>query len=203
MAQTDTSPTVADLAAELDALRDEVSDLRDENEQLRDDVNELQAENDALRDQLDAQVDRIEWHNDIRNMENLRIDGIPVGRALEKRREEINALQDAHDTRTEQPDTELGVGLAMDDDARSNTYGATKQRALAVADVLPAVAGEEGARVGSDLKHRVENVRSESLAWVQLYRACEAVETMSEGAIEWDNTGETNYLHIHDASVLR
>lgn len=202
MAHADTSPTVADLADELDRLRDEVSTLRDENESLRDDVDELRDENERLHERLNAQSDRIEWHNDIRNMENLRIDGIPVGRALEKRREEINALQAAHDGGQAQPDTELSVGLEMERASWDDAYGATKQRALAIADILPSVAGEEGARVDTALKNRIENVRNESLAWVQLYRACEAVETMSDGAIEWDNDGTTNYLHIHDASVL-
>lgn len=203
MSHSESAPTIEDVAAELAELRDEVDSLRDENAELRAEVDDLREENTALREQVTEQSERISWSGSSRSMENLRIDGIPVGFAIEQRREEISALQAKHEQQSVQPDTELGVGLQMDPSAREDAYGVTKQRAVTIAETLPAVAGDEGARVDASLKRRVEGERGESLAWVQLYRACDALETMSDGALEWDDSGETKHILINDRTVLR
>jgi hypothetical protein len=79
----------------------------------------------------------------------------------------------------------------------------SEQRAISVVTNIRDVGGPQGAKAGKALKRAVERDRDESLQYTQLYRACDKLESMSDGAIKFvsDDGGATR-LHIDDEDVL-
>lgn len=201
--QPDEPGTDAPLRAELAELRAEMAEMRDDMAEMAEEIEELRAERDELRAELESESDRIQWRGGTRNIEDLRIDGIPVGLAISKREEEIAELREEIGEADVSPDTELGVALQLPAGVREDRYGVAEQRAIVIAQQLRSVAGPAGAKVDKRLMRRVERERDESIAWAQLYRACEALESLTDGGVTFvEEDDDTNRLRIDDASVL-
>ena len=201
--QPDEPGTDRSVRAQLADLRAEMAEMRDEMADMAEEISELRAENDTLRADLASQSDRIQWDGDTRCIEDLRIDEIPVGVAISKRGEEIEELREEIGEADVTPDTELGVALQLPDSVRHDRYGVAEQRAITIARHLRSVGGPAGSKVDKQLMRRVERERDESIAWPQLYRACEALESLTDGGVTFvGDADDTNRLRIDDASVL-
>lgn len=200
--QPDEPGTDVPLRAELADLRAEIAEMRDDMAEMAEEIDELRAERDELRAELESQSDRIQWGDGAHNISDLRIDGIPVGLAISKREAEIAELREEISEADVSPDTELDVALQLPAGVREDRYGVAEQRAIVVAQQLRSAAGPAGAKVGKQLMRRVERERDESLAWSQLYRACEALESLTDGGVTFVEDDDTNRLRIDDASVL-
>jgi hypothetical protein len=149
------------------------TDTDDEVEALRDRVAELEAEKE-------------------------RQDALITG-ALERIRE----LEERLEADESSPKTELEVALEAPPDVVTDRYNIAEQRALVVAEHLRDIGGPHGAKVDQNLVRIVEHEREESLAWSQIYRACEALESMTRGGIKFiDGDGGANRLHVEDDSLI-
>jgi hypothetical protein len=117
--------------------------------------------------------------------------------------ERIRELEERLEADESSPKTELEVALEASPDVVTDRYNVAEQRALVVAKHLRDIGGPHGAKVDKQLVRIVEREREESLAWSQMYRACEALESMTRGGIEFiDDDGGTNRLHVEDDSLL-
>ena len=201
--QPDEPGTDRSVRAQLADLRTEMAEMRDEMAEMAEEISELRAENDTLRAKLDSESDRIQWAGDSRHIEDLRIDGIPLGRAITKRAEEIEALREEIGEADGTLDTELDVALQLPRAVRADRYGAAEQRAIALAPHLRSVAGPAGVKVDKRLKRLVERECDQSLAWQQIYRICEALESLTDGGVTFvDEDEDANRLRIDDDSSL-
>jgi predicted RNase H-like nuclease (RuvC/YqgF family) len=201
--QPDDPGTDAPLRTEVADLRAEIAEMQDEMAEMAEEIEELRAERDDLRAEIASQSDRIQWAGETRHIEDLRIDGIPVGRAISMREEEIAELREEIGEAGVSPDTELGVALQLPAEVRADRYGVAEQRAITIARQIRSVAGNFGAKVDKRLMRCVERERDESIAWAQLYRACEALESLADGGVTFvERDDDTNRLRIDDASVL-
>jgi predicted nuclease with TOPRIM domain len=117
--------------------------------------------------------------------------------------ERIRELEERLEADESAPKTELDVALEAPPDVVTDQYNIAEQRALIVAEHLRDIGGPNGAKVDQKLVRIVEREREESLAWSQIYRACEALESMTRGEIEFiDDDGGDNRLHVNDDSLL-
>jgi predicted RNase H-like nuclease (RuvC/YqgF family) len=173
----------SDVAARLDKLESELADVRAENAQLADRVFELERENEELRDELGTSKDDIDRAH--RNIADVR--------------SEITEMQGIGDS--VETDTELEVALQRSPEERESYYSVAEQRAVVIAQALPSLGGDKGTKVQTDLKDAVEDERGEDVQWTQIYRACEALESMSDGAIVYIDD-DPNRLRVDDETVL-
>lgn len=168
----------ADVSAQIEALRGRVDGLEAALRDVREENRQLRSE---LAD-VSEHTDRLD-------------DGV---RAAHDR---IGNVEEQIDTGS--TTTELKVAIQMAPERREERYSKSEQRALTVATSIRDVGGPQGAKAGQELKRAVERDRDESLQYTQLYRACDKLESMSDGAIEFvsDDGGATR-LHIDDEDVL-
>lgn len=168
----------ADVSAQLEALRERIDGLE---AALRD----VRAENKQLRSELADVSD----HTD-------RVDD-----GVRKAHNRIGDVEEQIETGS--ATTELEVAIQMAPERREERYSESEQRAISVATNIADVGGPHGAKAGKALKRAVERDRDEDLQYNQLYRACDKLESMSDGAIEFvsDDDGATR-LHIEDEDVL-
>jgi uncharacterized protein YhaN len=98
------TPTNAELAEELEAIRQENEELREENRKLRETVSENTRQIDELKTQVEEKNERIdelenrvdeleddvdvEWRGD-RQLQNLWFDGVPIGKKLKSVSENV------------------------------------------------------------------------------------------------------------------
>lgn len=194
--------SIEEIGAELESLRAEIDALREENEQLREQLETIRADVDSVgADECDCS-DQIEWRGDGRQLEDLWIDGVPVGNAITTRKQEIAELEaDVDEARSN--GTMSDPSNSIDDEwtlaEKALSIGpeefldsASEKRAVSILDRFSewssiAQAGRVIQTRDDKLKTLLEAERGESLAWKQVYRACEALEILSDGYIEWDS----------------
>jgi chromosome segregation ATPase len=168
----------ADVSAQLEALRERVDGLE---AALRD----VRAENKQLRSELadvSEHADRLD--DGVRNAHN-----------------RIGSVEEQIDTGS--ATTELEVAIEMAPERRKERYSVSERRAITVATNIRDVGGPQGAKADKELKRAVERDRDEDLQYTQLYRACDKLERMSNGTIEFiDDDGSATRLHINDEDVL-
>lgn len=168
----------ADVSAQLETLRERIDGLE---AALRD----VRAENKQLRSELadvSEHADRLD-------------DGV---RSAHDR---IGDVEEQIDTGS--ATTEFEVAIQMAPERRQERYSISEQRALTIAANIRDVGGPQGVKAGKDLKRAVERDRDEDLQYTQLYRACDKLESMSDGAIEFisDDGGATR-LRLNDEDVI-
>ena len=168
----------ADVSAQLAELQERIDGLE---AALRD----VRAENKRLRSELEDVSD----HTD-------RLDD-----GVRSAHDRIGDVEEQIDTSP--ATTELELAMQMAPERRQERYSVSEQRAISVAINIRDVGGPQGAKVGKDLKRAVERDREEDLQYNQLYRACDQLEWMTSGAIEFisDDGGATR-LHLDDEDVL-
>lgn len=186
-----------EIGAELEALRAEIDALREENEQLREQLETVRADVDSVRaDECDCS-DRIEWRGDGRQLEDLWIDGVPVGNAIVTRKQEIEQLEaDLEDGTMSDPSESIDDEWTLAEKAiaigpEEFLDSASEKRAISILENYSewsstAQAGQVIRTRDNKLKKLLEADRGESLAWKQVYRACEALEILTDGHVEWD-----------------
>ncbi|AUX08937.1 hypothetical protein AArcSl_1306 [Halalkaliarchaeum desulfuricum] len=203
---------VAQLRAELGDLRAEVETLQAEKEQLQERVDELEKDGAyAVGAEADESA-RIEWRGDGHEIENLWIDGIPVGNAIANRKEEIRELaEDVGELRDKDSGTETEPEACVED-----TYTPI-ERMAAVGDIAESKSDQRavsifrnftdwGSKTPAGFVLRADEDNALSLldtareddkisSWKQVHRAFEALEELSDGYIELrDDGGKTLVL---------
>ena len=188
------------LGADISDVRSQIAEMADRIDELESEVESLREERDTLRAELESQSDRIEIRGDTDEIGNLWIDNLPVGRALELRRDEIDDVETrVAELETEPaPDPEDTVddewtlaekALAVGPDEVLDS--ASEKRAITILEHFgtwssKTPGGNRVIRTGRDkLKSFLESERDESLSWKQVYRACKKLEIMTDGHIEF------------------
>lgn len=192
--------TDGSLSADISDVRSQISEMAERIDELESEVETLRDERDALRAKVESQSDRIEIRGNSHEMSNLWIDDLPVGPALELRRDEIDELATRVDELETEPapDPEDTVeddwtlaekALAVGPDEVLNS--ASEKRAITILEHFGAWSsktpgGNRVVRTGADkLKSLLETERDESLSWKQVYRSCEKLEILTEGHVEF------------------
>lgn len=189
--------SIEELGAELEALRAELNELRAENESLRDELETVHSELDSVRADECECSDRIEWRGDGRQIEDLWIDGVPVGNAIATRKQEIEQIEaNLEDGTMSDPSESIDDEWTLAEKALSIgpdefLDSASEKRAISILENYSewsstAQAGQVIRTRDNKLKKLLEADRGESLAWKQVYRACEALEILTDGYVEWD-----------------
>jgi len=191
--------SMGEIVAQMESMQMEIEELRAEKERLEDELDELRAEDNT--DEYDND-DRIEWRGDGRKIKNLWIDDVPVGNAIATRKEEIEQLE--ADFEEVIPEETLEDPSESIDDAwtlaeKAIAIGpeefldsASEKRAVTILESYSewssmAQAGRVICTRSDKLKKLLEAERGESLAWKQVYRACEKLEILTDGHVEWDS----------------
>jgi outer membrane murein-binding lipoprotein Lpp len=187
--------SIEELGAELETLRAEVDALREENKRLHEELEDVRANECEC-------ADRIEWRDDGQQIESLWIDGVPIGNAIAKRKEEIEQLEaDVEEAISEE--TLADSSESIDDEwtiaEKAIAIGpdefldsASEKRAVTILENYSGWSSTAQAgrviRTRSDkLRKLLGAERGENLAWKQVYRACEKLEILTDEYVEWDN----------------
>lgn len=192
--------TDGSLRTDMSDVRSQMAEMAERIDELESEVESLRADRDELRAELESASERIEIRGDTHEIDNLWIDNLPVGRALELRSDEIDEVA----TRVDDLETES----APDPEDTVEDDWTVAERALAVGpnEVLSSASekraitilqhfgqwssktpgGNRVIRTGQDkLKSLLETERDESLSWKQVYRSAEKLEILTEGHISF------------------
>ena len=197
------------LQARIEALEAETTQLKEANEELTERVDELETENEQLRDRLKTTEETLTTIPDIsidttqkEPVKTLTIEDIPVGRKISGAVSEWtfeNELKPALKTELEACDPPVSstgsptptdltpIEQLTQADLTDLTNSVTTQRAVALFEHL-STWGQKTPK-GYCLRAKdnplalLEADQDESLCWKQYYRACEAVESLSNGAV--------------------
>ena len=217
----------------IEALEVETTQLKAANEELTERVDELETENEQLRDRLDTTEATLTTIPDIsidttqkEPVKTLTIEEIPVGRKISGTisewtfenelkptlKTELADIESAEPTPTTEVTAELTPieQLARADDLQQVTNSVTTRRAVALFEHL-STWGQKTPK-GYCLRScdnpvaLLEADQDESLCWKQYYRACAAVESLSNGAVTFvdsDRHGKMLVFHEHSAAYDR
>lgn len=220
---TDATDRLDEIEARLDELQAENEQLREENDELHARVDDLEAENEQLQervDELEAQPE-VSIEDDSRPIRTLEVAGAPVGRRitasiteydwdtelrpdLEADLEASNPTPEAGETTRQQADlTHIEqISRAAGDDISSVTDSVDARRAVALWRNLVQWGKKTPKgyclRPADNPVSLLEADQDENLCWKQYYRACEALEGLSEGAVTFchsDRHGKMLVLH--------
>ena len=221
------------LQARIEALEAETTQLKEANEELTERVDKLETENEQLRDRLDTTEATLTTIPDIsidttekEPVKTLMIEDIPVGRKISGAVSEWtfeNELKPALKTDLEACGPTVSSNgsptptdltpieqLTRAADLSELTNSVTTQRAVALFEHLTKW-GQKTPK-GYCLRAKdnplalLEADQDESLCWKQYYRACEAVESLSNGAVTFvdsDRHGKMLVLHEHSEVYAR
>jgi archaellum component FlaC len=195
-------------------LQDQIDDLKDDKQQLESKVTELESrladtESTVESQTADVATDGgvsappIEWRGGCKNIENLWIDNIPVGNAIQKARDRVDEVKnDVESLNNGDAAVESDPEDRVDDDwtpvERIAALGedladsASDKRAVTIFQNLASWGKKTPKglviRTGKDkLKTHLNAARPDDdvSSWKQVYRACEALEDLSDGYISF------------------
>ena len=210
---------------ENEELQDRVTDLEDDKEQLQEENEDLRERVEELEGQPDIEINTEEKEP----ITTLTVDGLPVGRRIagsiseydweEEIRPQIEADLGAADstpqsgvTNVEQADlTHIEkISKAAGDDISSVTDSVDARRAVALWRNLVQWGKKTPKgyclRPADNPVSLLEADQDEDLCWKQYYRACEALEGLSEGAVTFchsDRHGKMLVLHEQSEAFER
>jgi TolA-binding protein len=198
-----------------EALKQTVETLQSDKEQLEDRVSELESEKDDLQNQLDEKDDEIqslrEQLNDEREKRSADVEGCHSRISeLKQDIDDVNPTPQGSENTTRGDDLTPIEQLSRADDVSEVTDSPTVERAVSMFKNLDSW----GSRTpkGIVLKPAdnplslLEADQDESLQWVQYYRACEALEQLSQGAVTFfdsDRHGKMLVLHKQSEAFER
>lgn len=206
------------LEKENEELQDRVTDLEDHKEQLQETNEDLGDRVEELEAQPDIDIDPDEKEP----LTTLTVEGLPVGRRIAGSISEYDweaelrpQLEAELRESTESPDRpttpadELThiekISRAAGDDISSVTDSVAARRAVALWRNLPRWGSKTPKgyclRPKDNPKRLLEADQGEDLAWKQYYRAAEALESLSEGAVTFfDSDKHGKMLVLHEQS---
>jgi regulator of replication initiation timing len=203
------------LDASIEQLETDNERLQEENQQLRDRVSSLEA---TVAAQPDIEIDPDEKEP----ITTLTVEGLPVGRRiagsiseydweaelrpqLEADLRESTESTDAPTTPADELTHIERISRAAGDDISSVTDSVAARRAVALWRNLPKWGSKTPKgyclRPKDNPKRLLEADQDEDLAWKQYYRAAEALESLSEGAVTFfDSDTHGKMLVLHEQS---
>jgi hypothetical protein len=206
----------------VEALHERVDELEADKGQLQEENTDLQDRVSTLEETLAAQPD-VEIDTDEKEpITTLTIDGLPVGRRIAgsiseydweaELRPQLEAELRESTERTESATTSADelthiekISRAAGDDISSVTDSVAARRAVALWRNLPKWGTKTPKgyclRPKDNPKRLLEADQDEDLAWKQYYRAAEALEGLSEGAVTFfDSDTHGKMLVLHEQS---
>jgi uncharacterized protein YjiS (DUF1127 family) len=205
----ESSLTTADGSIDIDSLVSTIAEQQEQIDELTETVEDQQREIESLRDELEDRPTVAVEDGD--PLGSLTVDGAPVGRAITSKPSETDVESMIEDSN---PTPNGGETTIQDDDV---TPIERLSRADDVSDVTDSISVERAVSLFRNVtdwgrktpkgytlrptdrpKELLESARDERLNWKQYYRACRALERLSEGAITFVNTekhGNTVVFH--------
>jgi hypothetical protein len=190
---------VAQLAEEVSDLRDEVSDLRDDKARLEDEVSDLETQLNEEQDLRGKQV--AQTRKDVADLSDA-VDDLEEGKSPG-----TNPTPQAEETASSEPLTPIErLSEGNREDVAANVTSSV-ERAVALFENLPdwGTSTPKGTtlRPADRPKDLLEAATGESLAWQQYYRACEALESLSKGAVTFiDHRRHGKTVVMHDDTAV-
>ena len=195
---------VDDLEAENDKLHSELEDTR---EQQHEDRHALARENHDLRTELRAHQDDdlldVDADDDgAAGLTDISIAGVPVGTLLDKaiqnsldakdaaertRSDGTNPGGDTDETTIQRPDPTPMEQIQRDGDDVGFQVTTSDLRAATICEHWTEWTEKtpKGRVLKDGLKTLLQTAREETLAWKQVYRACEALQKLTKGTIQF------------------
>lgn len=217
---TELQSRVGEVETELRNNRDNIESNRDSIESNRDDIesdSDSETETELVATDGGVRTAPIEWRGDGKHMENLWIDDVPVGKAVENVRGRVDDVQseveEIHDGGVAEEDSTQN---SLDEDAspierldrnEDLAESASDVRALSIYRHIDEWSRKTpNGRIIRTGQENLKNLLDASLpdddvsSWKQVYRACEALEDLSDGHVDFREVNGSKALVIDDDS---
>ena len=183
---------------EIAALREELKEVKTENEELRERVGLLLEE-------------RAQDRQRIAELEEYRAENEYDKATIRQQVTEVEQTDSSADAGSDESDAQSdSMGTPMEQVLRAGDAGvlghvtASVERAITMAEHFSQWAGKapNGLVIKDNLKTLLETATGERFAWNQVYRAAEALEDATNGAIEFTKHRRFGWILVADPQVV-
>ena len=183
---------------EIAALREELKEVKTENEELRERVGLLLEE-------------RAQDRQRIAELEEYRAENEHDKATIRQQVTEVEQTDSSADAGSDESDAQSdSMGTPMEQVLRAGDAGvlghvtASVERAITMAEHFSQWAGKapNGLVIKDNLKTLLETATGERFAWNQVYRAAEALEDATNGAIEFTKHRRFGWILVADPQVV-